>query len=114
MKKNKFNHKITLKIWKSDGKDNQYHSNKTKRIFAKIKAGNFTKSFLKVSYGYAKTNTGRVEEIINSGTYFEKQDLRGALKAFTEKSLLEETETWINESNNSHKALQTDSSRNGE
>ena|SRR3989344_2250638 len=109
--------KIVLKLWKDDGKIKTYHSRKTKRIFSRLKAEDFSKALLKVFYGRAKTNSGKIEPIVNSGTYFSKGEAHYALSAFTEKSLIEETEEWINESSaplNSHKAIQTSSSRNRE
>ena len=108
---------MILNLWKDEDKIKSYRSIKTKRIFAILKAQNFSKAFLKVFYGNAKTNSGKIEQIINCGTYFHKEETSQALSAFTEKNLLEETEEWIKESViplNNHKAIQTRSSRNRE
>lgn len=76
--------KITLKLWKTNGEVKIYHSAKTRRILAKIKADKFLKASLKVCYGKAPSNTGRLEDITNSGTYFSKEELLMALSAFSE------------------------------
>lgn len=93
--------KIKLKLWRSDGKVKIYHSVKIRRIIAKVKADKFLKASLKVYYGKAKTNTGKIESITNSGTYQTKKELFQALSAFTEKS-------------NCHTDLQSDPARNTE
>ena len=87
----------TLRLWRINGKVERIHSRKTRRIIAKVKADKFLKGFLCVNYGKAKTNTGKVDKITNSGTYETKKELLEALSAFTDKSLLEDTKKWINE-----------------
>lgn len=78
--------KITLKFWKSDGKIKIYCFSKTRRIIAKVKVDKFLKARLKVSYGRILTNTGKLENFTNSGTYFSKDELLMALYAFLERS----------------------------
>lgn len=90
--------KITLKLWKINGEVKIYHSRKKRRILYKVEADKFRKAYLKVFYGKAKTNSGKVEPIINDGTYETKEELLRVLSAFTEKSLLDDTAKWIHES----------------
>lgn len=104
--------RITLKLWDKANKAKTYTSNKTRRIFSLLKAEDFSKALIKVFYGKAKTNNRIIEPIVNSGIYFSKVDAHHAMTAFTEKSLIEETEKWIKESTSSsysHNALQTSS-----
>jgi len=77
--------KITLKLWKNDGVMKTYHSTKTKRIFAKLKAEKFSKVYIKVSYGKGRTNRRTAEEFYNDGEYCNKSDALEALKAFLEE-----------------------------
>lgn len=87
--------KITLKLWKSDGRVKRYHSARTRRIYSILRAENFSKAYVKVVYGKGVTNRGKVEEIYNDGEYETLDELKHALSAFTEKSLLDGTEKWI-------------------
>lgn len=89
--------KITLKLWEKDGTVKLYHSSKTRRIYAIIRADDFLKTYFKVVYGKARTITGKLETIFNDGYYGTREELLLALAAFTEKSLLDETEPWIRE-----------------
>lgn len=105
--------RITIKLWKIDGKVKVYNSYKIRRIIIKIKADKVRKAYLKVFYGKASTNSGRIEEITNSGTYDSKNELLQVLSEFTDKSLLEDTNNWINSFSklHSHNAILTNSTR---
>jgi hypothetical protein len=73
--------KITLKLSKNGEATHSYHTSKVKRIYPILRQANFSEAFLKADYG---------EGFTNSGIYTNKRDLVFALKAFTEKSLVEE------------------------
>ena len=72
--------RIILKLKNKDGRTSIYHSSKTKRIHAIIKKKKFFEAFIKVDYGYGFNN---------SGVYANKKQLLFALKAFSEKSLVD-------------------------
>lgn len=72
--------KLTLKLKDKRGLRTIYHSSKTKRIFSIINREDFLEAFLKVTYEGGFTN---------SGIYTNKKDLFFALRAFTEKSLVD-------------------------
>lgn len=91
----KLNIKFTLKIWKQDETVQKYYSTKIRRIIAKVKADKFLKAYIKVSYGKGMTNKRKREEIYNDGIYDNPKELLEALSAFTERSLLEDTEKWV-------------------
>lgn len=67
--------KLTLKLWKTDGKIKRYHSRKSRRIISKVKAEKFLKAYVKVTYRNGA---------YNDGTYESKQELLEALSAFLE------------------------------
>lgn len=56
------------------------------RIVDLIDANSFSECIVKVKYG---------KDIFNSGIYTSKQDAKDALKAFTEKSLLDYIDSWF-------------------
>lgn len=91
--------RFILKLWKPDGKVKWWHTTKIRRIRSILKADVFQnsmeKAYLKVWYGKAVTNIGRVEDIVNEGDYESLDELKQALSAFTEKSLLDDTDKWI-------------------
>lgn len=93
--------KITLKLWQENGQVKLYHSHKTRRIIAKVKAEKFLKTYIKVVYRKAESHSGRIEVFYNDGTYESKAELLQALAAFTEKS-------------DCHIDLQSDPARNTE
>jgi len=76
--------KIRLKIRRNSGHIKTYHTTKTKRFYAILKAENFQKAYLKVSYGKQKTNFGKIEDFYNDGDYETKTELLQAFRAFTE------------------------------
>ena len=94
--------KFTLKLWKADGTVKWWHTSKIRRIKAILKADRFQnsmkKAYLKVWYGKAMANKRRLEDIYNDGEYETIEELKQALLAFTEKSLLDDTVQWIRES----------------
>jgi len=71
--------KIHLKIENSNGKARSYCSSKLKRIYSIIQGAKFVKAYLRVSYGH----------VFNDGEYLNVDDLKKALSAFTEKSLVD-------------------------
>lgn len=72
--------RISLKTKNKDGRTSIYHSSKTKRIHAIIKKENLSEAFIKVDYG---------DGFNNSGVYTSKKQVLLALKAFSEKSLVD-------------------------
>lgn len=79
--KSKFpNVKITLKITNRNGNTYSYRSGKVKRIYSILKHEGFSEALLKVDYG---------KGFYNSGIYKNNKDLIFALKAFSEKSLVD-------------------------
>lgn len=92
--------KITLKLWKQDGTVKRWHSTKSKRIYAILKAEKFRKAYLKVSYGKQKDNHGEMVSFYNDGEYDDKNDLRLTVKAFTEDYKTDTTETIVNPARN--------------
>lgn len=92
---------LSLKLWKNDGVVSSYRFQKKSRLLAVAKATSWQKSYLKVFYGKGITNTGKLEDIYNDGEYEELEELKLALSAFTEKSLLDDTEKWIREGSGS-------------
>lgn len=73
--------KISLKLIKKNGNSYTYHTGKVRRIYSIVSHENFSQAFLKVDYG---------KGLNNSGFYPTKEELLFALKAFTERSLVEE------------------------
>ena len=57
---------------------------KTKRLYAKIRAGNFLRIHFKVLYGMRKTHDNKMEMFYNDGIYENKVDALHALTAFLE------------------------------
>lgn len=90
---------LTLKLWKNDGTASSYRFQKKSRLLAIAEAASWQKSYLKAFYGKGMTNTGKHEDIYNDGDYETLEELKQALSAFTEKSLLDDTEKWIQEGN---------------
>lgn len=72
--------KILLKLWKTNEKPLRYQSCNKRRIASKIKAGKFSKAYLKVSYG-------RPDDV-NEKTAFSLAELLLALEAFTSPNLI--------------------------
>lgn len=60
-----------------------YPQHKTRRIFMRIKAGNFSKVYFRVEYGKKKTDHGELM-FYNDGEYTNAEDAMQALKAFLE------------------------------
>lgn len=81
--------KITLKLYRKSGSTSIYHSTKTKRIFAILKHEDFSKCRLKVSYGKHQDVLGDLVDFCNSGDYYNREDLLFALRAFSERSLVD-------------------------
>lgn len=81
--------KITLKVFGKDGSTSTYHSSKTKRIFSILKHGNFSQCHLKVSYGKHLDVSGALVEFYNDGNCTNKEELLFALRAFSDKSLVD-------------------------
>ncbi len=86
---------LTLKLWKRDGGVSSYRFQKKSRLLATAEAILWQKAYLKVYYGKAITNKGKLEDVVNEGDYETLDELKQALSAFTEKSLLDDTERWI-------------------
>lgn len=87
--------KFRLKLWKTDGRMKWWHTTKIKRIWVILKAEKFSESYIRVTYGKGVTNSRKIQEIYNDGDYKTLEELKQALLAFTEKSLLDDTEKWI-------------------
>lgn len=64
--------------------DRIYPNTKTRRLFHRVKAGNFLKVYFKVEYGKAKTESGKEEMFYNDGEYTDPKEAYRALKAFLE------------------------------
>ncbi len=60
------------------GKDNWRH------LYSKTEAADFSRAFLKVSYGKHEDTFGKMVMFTNEGTYTNKKDLKQALSAFLE------------------------------
>lgn len=90
--------KITLKLWSNDGTVKIYHPPTIRRFLSTAKANKWEKAYVRVVYGKGVTNSGKIEQIYNDGTYFSLPELKDAFLAFTEKSLLEDTARWVNSS----------------
>ena len=88
--------KFTLKLWKDRQASKTYSPRTIRRFWSKVKANNWHKAYVKVTYGKAITNSGKLETIFNDGTYFSLPDIRQAVLAFTEQALLKDTYEWIN------------------
>ena len=81
----KFRLGYLLKIFKKDGTVVSYRRRLKTRIIDLIVGNLFLKLRLKVTYGQGN---------YNEGVYLTKKDALVALKAFTEKPLLDELERW--------------------
>lgn len=102
LQNNQLRLKFFLKLWQEDGTVKRWHASRIRRIRAIFKADRFRnsmkKAYLRVWYGKAMTNKKILEDIYNDGEYETIEELRQALSAFTEKSLLDDTKKWIQES----------------
>lgn len=72
--------RITLKLEKKNGAILTYRSSRTRRIFSILKHENFLTGYLKVTYPSG---------FYNDGLYTTKDSLIRALKAFSDKSLID-------------------------
>ena len=72
--------KIQLKILNKDGTRQTIATTKRKRVYANLVRDNVSEVTLKVTYGRG---------INNSGTYTTTEEAKQALKAWTEKSLIQ-------------------------
>lgn len=90
--------KMQLKVYKNGRVIHSATKQKKSAIFKEIsvfQAKNPNKWFIRVVYGKGKTTNGEIDEIENAGEYESVEDLLYALKLFTEKSLIDETEAWL-------------------
>lgn len=90
--------KMQLKVFKNGKVTHSTTKQKKSSLFKEISVSQSTnpnKWFLRVVYGKGKTINGDINEIDNAGEYESPEDLLYALKLFTEKSLLDETEAWL-------------------
>jgi len=58
-----------------DGTVKRYQSTKSTRILRKLKATNFQKGLLRMTYGYRKTVNGKIEEFYNDTVLLPKKKL---------------------------------------
>ena len=77
---------ITLKLWRVDGTVETYHTHRTKRFYAIVKAEKFQKAYLRVWYGKFKSNNGRNIDFYNDGDYSTKTELINVFKDFLESN----------------------------
>lgn len=88
---------VSAKIYLKNGKVlSTSRTNKTKRLYARIRGGNFSKIYFKVEYGKGKTNydkkivhadgkvTNPVEMFYNDATCTNKKEALEVLHAFLE------------------------------
>jgi hypothetical protein len=75
-------YRISLKIWKWDGSIQTYNTRKTRRFYAIVKANNFKKAHLKISYGLYKTNFGNMASFYNEADCKTKEELEILFNAF--------------------------------
>lgn len=75
----------TATFWLKNGKvARMYPKYKTKRLYAKLRGGNYLKVYFLVEYGKRMTNTGKMVMFINEGTYDNPTEAIQALRAFLE------------------------------
>jgi hypothetical protein len=79
--------KLHLKLYLKNGKIKDYFATRfIRRILATVSLVQFKKAYIKVSYGKDKCVMACVCEFYNDGYYFNKDDLRWAIKAFWNES----------------------------
>jgi len=81
----KFRLGFTLKLRSTHENPQEYHRQIKSRILDLIEANSAEKYGIKVTYR---------PDLVNEGWYNNKKDLIFALNAFTEKTLLDEIESW--------------------
>jgi len=87
---------LTLKVHNKDGTVSMYRR-RSKRAFLNLIGSAWGESYyLKVSYGKGLTVNNKIKPLYNEGEYRTKNDLIYALRAFTERRLLDELEEWFN------------------
>ncbi len=74
--------RIVLKLGEYSRDVKTYHTTKTKRFYAIVKAEKFQKAYVKVAYGKAKNNSGEIVDFYNDGIYETEEELIHAFKAF--------------------------------
>jgi|GEM_PF-1536780 len=96
--KRKLRIKMQLTVFKSGRMTYRTTKQKKASIFKEIRVfqtQNPNKWLIRVVYGTAKNCSGEIAEVCNAGEYATVEDLLYALKLFTEKPLLDETELWL-------------------
>ena len=84
-----------FKMFLKDGGLVSYVGSKKSRIMLRLEAvprQNVKKYWLRVTYGRAKDNFGKMETFDNEGEWETRKELLQALRAFTEADLLKE---WV-------------------
>jgi len=74
--------KIFLKLFFSNGTVKRYQSSSTNKIIRKIKANNFEKGIIKVSYGKKISVFGKLEEFDNESVPLPKTELLAIFQVF--------------------------------
>lgn len=74
--------RVVLKLFVDDKTVKIYQSTSFSKIFRKLKANNFQKGVLKMSYGQRKTIQGKIEEFDNETVLLSKKELIQAYYAF--------------------------------
>jgi hypothetical protein len=74
--------KIYVKLFLEDGKIKRYQSSSTNKIIRKIKANNFEKGIIKVSYGKKISVFGKMEEFDNESVPLSKTELLAIFQVF--------------------------------
>lgn len=84
MKKNPHFPRVSLRLYNKDKILRIYNTTKMKRIYAKIRGRKWERLYLRVEYGMAKTNKGKLEMFYKDGYYENWHEALQAFKAFLE------------------------------
>lgn len=77
-------YKITLTLWRKNGNVQTYNTTKIRRFYALVEADKFSKAYVKVAYGKTFDKYDHLVTFYNDGIYYNKIDVRYAIKAFLE------------------------------
>ena len=76
--------KESAKIYKNGTMTQMYTSTRIKRLYTRIRGGNYDRIYIRVNYGMAKTKKGKLEMFYNDGNYTDHKEAYKALRAFLE------------------------------
>lgn len=92
VKKNMLN--FLFKVTKNEQIIQRYQTRSKRRFYNRLRMINWQngslKVYLRVSYGQAMSNKGKLENFYNDGHYETKEDLLETFRAFTEPGLLKD------------------------